>query len=78
MVIHIISRDKFTNGYIRFMLSQFKEIEQVFFTNKDTTGLYKINPATGCELYVIGDISEIVGKGEYLEMCQKAEKWCGR
>ncbi len=74
MIIHIISHDKFTNGYIKFMISQFKEIEQVFFTNKDTTGLYKIYPATGCNLYEIGGISEIVGKDEYLEMCQNAEK----
>ena len=74
MIIHIISRDKFTNDYIRFMISQFKEIDHIFFTNKNTTGLHKIYPATGCELYEIGGISEIAGKDEYLEMCRNAEK----
>ena len=74
MIIHIINRDKFTNGYIRFMILQFKELDHVFFTNRDAAGLYKIQPDAGCELYEIAGISEMVGKDEYLEMCQKAEK----
>jgi hypothetical protein len=56
------------------MILQFKELDHVFFTNKDAAGLYKIQPAAGCELHEIDDISEIVSKDEYLEMCQKAEK----
>ena len=74
MIIHILTRDKFANGYIRFMILQFKELDHVFFTRKDATGLYKIVPPAGCELHEIDGIREIVSKDEYLEMCQKAEK----
>lgn len=74
MIIHIISHGVFANGYIRFMISQFKELDQVFFTKKDTTGKYKIYLTAGCELHEIAGVSEIVGKDEYLELCQKAEK----
>lgn len=32
MFVHIISRDKFTNGYIKFIKSQIPQYEHVFFT----------------------------------------------
>lgn len=40
MIVHIIARDKFTNGYIHFMQSQFPHFDNRFFT---TAGSYNVD-----------------------------------
>ncbi len=72
VITHIIQRDKFTNGYIKFMRDQFPEKEFVFFTRY---GEYAIDSdKEDTQIIEVENYSEIIKNSEYYEIIRTSNK----
>ncbi len=61
-IVHIIQNEKFSDGYLHFMASQFSDVEQVFFTKP---GKYELNRDRAVTLYEIAFTDEISKTSAY-------------
>ena len=68
-ILHIIQRQKFTNGYIQFMESQYTQYEHYFITNK---GEFEINKSSN--LYEVDTFNDIYINKDYLQFLRLADK----
>lgn len=72
MVIHIILRDKFTNGYIKFMETQFHSYDHIFFTKKSNA--YLIENIEHCPVYEVDDWFDLIKNNKYFKLLKFADK----
>lgn len=70
-IVHIVARDKFTNGYIKFMVSQFKDYPQIFFT---TRGSYYLDRSSLACIYDVDQQIELIRNQQYSAMLRSADK----
>lgn len=72
MIVHVIHRDKFTNGYIRFMYTVLPEREHVFFT--EDREAYPLEHCGGEQTHILKNVNELLTEPAYRKLLQDAEK----
>ena len=70
-IVHVVYRDKFTNGYLRFMVSQFREYDHVFFTQ---TGKYAVNNTDIDQCFELDHLQDLTNNRSYLNILKSADK----
>ena len=70
-IVHIVSRDKFTAGYINFMKLRMTEWEHHFFVA--ASGIYEVNPVDEQNIHYYSGVNDITS-GHNLELLRSCSK----